>query len=318
LFVVVLTLLTGVVSAVLNPFAYDPSTGREYDPFGGFWDSYGPYGQYVDPWGNVFDQYGEFCPGGYLPACDTYKDSRGRVYGPGPLSGNMKAGAWHFANFETFRFFWPTVVTLSYNDRCELEGSFTNAYGVSIPITITQQRRYVGTDATAVVENLREMRYPTTQERIYGENVPIEFAQVLLDEGVVDSNGYITEIAGVFENPDPSSCSLWYAAFQGWAFEEGRRFIASYQRCAKCTINRNGNIYGPDGLGELDTIGYCNIFHYPDEGVSRIEPAPFELIERNLAGDWLGDGQDIEDPPMPVASDRPPQGNNPFGNYEGP
>ena len=310
---VIVCMVSGIVSAGEHPFSYDPATEREYDAFGGFFDR---YGHYIDPFGNVMDQYGELVRNSYNPSSDTYTDSKGKVYGPGPLSGNLKPGEWHFTNYKTYRYAWPTApVTLAYNSQGVLKGTFTNSKGQSTILRISQTRRYVGRDPVTVSLNLRSMMDPETKESLYSESeATTAAAKLLLDEKAIDSDGYMTSITGTFNPSGSVSNCLWYAQFVGVAYDNGKRFVVHYQRCAECekTTDRNSNVpgYVPDAYGAPE-VGYCDIM-YNDQGQGVIHTASFEMVPLNLAGDWLGDGQQVDDPQSSPSTNNVPTGNNPF------
>ncbi len=309
---VLVCMLSGFVSAGEHPFSFDPATERDYDAFGGFFDR---DGQYIDPFGNVVDKYGELVRNSYNPSSDTYTDSKGKVYGPGPLSGNLKPGEWHFTNYKKYVYAWPTApVSLAYTSQGVLKGTFTNSKGQSTILRIWQTRRYVGRDPETISLNLRSMRDPVTKEPLYSDaDATTAVAKLLLDEKVIDSDGYMTSIMGTFNPPGSVSNCLWYAQFEGFAFNNGKRFTVSYQRCAVCerTTDKNSNVpgYVPDAYAGEET-GLCDIM-YNDKGEGVIHTASFEMVPLNLAGDWLGDGQQVDDP-QPSPPTGIPSGNNPF------
>ncbi|ABD41266.1 hypothetical protein Mhun_1535 [Methanospirillum hungatei JF-1] len=284
--------------------SYDPVTGRDYDTFGGFFDQ---YGQYVDPMGGVMDQYGEYVPDSYSEACDTYSDSQGQVYGGKALNGSMKEGDWLFGNTDKYRIDWPPYIELTRNSDCNLQGSYINAAGVPFTITIREKRRYLGTTVDQIALNLKDIADPSTQEKLFKEaGRETELARMMLQSKVIDDNGYIHLIRGEISNPDENRCKSWNVGFTGYSFDNGRRFRASYWSCYVC------NAFD----GSLEEGEYhCHLL-YSDpmsEDNTGTQWPWASMAEEDIDGDWLGDGQQIDDP-GPVKTNAPMHGVNPLGS----
>lgn len=276
---------------------HDPLTGRDYDMFGGFFDS---YGQYVDTKGGVMDRYGVYVPNSYSSNTDTYYDSQGQIYGNRVLAGQLKEGSWLISDG------WAgPPIYFTRNGQGGLVGTYTNNAGAPYTLTINTNRRFVGTDEAQIASNLQEMSNPNTQEKIFtfsGEERDV--ARELLQKGYIDDDGYLNTIIGTISNPNPSSCSIWDAGIMGVSYQNGKRFAFSDWYCYSCKL---------EGGGTETRENDC--YHYTDLS------AAMEYFEINsqfigygpkYEADWLGDGQDIQSSSSPQSnSNLMPTGSNP-------
>lgn len=286
--------------------SYEPISGRDYDTFGGFFDQ---YGQYVDPLGGVMDRYGEYVPDSYSPSCDTYRDSKGQVYGFTTHAGQLREGDWLFGNIDTFKIEWPSSIHFTRNSDCNLVGTYYNSAGRPYTITIHETRRYLGTTEDQIALNLKDIANPKTQEKLFTETGhEKELARMMLQNKFIDDEGYINLIYGDISNPDSSSCSAWNVGFSGYSFENGKRFRATYWSCFVCK--------GPDGA--LEEGDYHCLILYTDP-ISEDNRAVFwpwaALAEEDIDGDWLDDGQDITNPEK-ADQDAPMHGYNPLADVD--
>ena len=297
--------INAVSSAAYN---YDPVTGREYDPFGSFFDS---YGQYIDVvHGIVIDQYGEVVNDAYYPVTDTYLDSTGQIYGSRILAGTLKEGSWFFKD----NYYGSSPVVFRKDSYGRLVGQYWSlaTYDpinrrennpVQFTITLNTGKRYfVGTEVSQIAWNIKNnMMDPNTKQNslqftYLGQEH--EIATWLVQESIIDDDGFINIIEGKIDNPDPSACSSWDAGLVGISFNNGARFRFRDWSCYSCVT--------PDGVKDISTKG-CLVQETDPGSGSRIEKTSIlnmgELVHE---ADWLGDGQDIADTsPQPTSGGQP-------------
>lgn len=287
---------------------YDPITGREYDPFGSFFDSYGQYIDVVN--GLVVDQYGEVVNDAYYPATDTYQDSKGQVYGTRILAGSLQEGPWFFKD----NYYGTSPVNFRQDSYGGLVGQYWSlaTYDpinrrennpVQFTITLkTGKRYYVGTEESQIAWNIKNnMMEPNTKQNSLSltyQGQEHEIARWLIQESIVDDDGFINIIEGKIDNPDPSACSSWDAGLVGISFKNGAGFKFRDWSCYSCVT--------PDGVKDVSTKG-CLVQETDPNAASRVEKTSIlnmgELVHE---ADWLLDGQDIADTsPQPTSSGQP-------------